>query len=378
MIDLPAIVIANVLGTALMVLLLISNRMNSRTVFFDEKLFCVMAALTIFLCLCEMTTFCINGQQFQGARVLAVVLNTLLFVGSSLFPPLWVAYVDYKLFEDVAGLKRRARIWGIPGAISLLLSLMNLFWGVYFTISADNIYARTPWNWISYAITYGYLIYGAARVMTARKKVRRYLFLPVLLFLAPVFLGSLLQLIFYGLSLIWVSVALGLMALYINIQNEASSVDALTGLYNRRYLNRYLNDVGFARKQSGMLAGIMLDVDNFKAINDTFGHSVGDAALRDVGVLLHSAIGDEDFAARYAGDEFVVLRWVDSIQEIHDLMDTIRRCVPEPDQGSARPYRISFSMGYSIFRPGEDSVDSFLRRMDARMYQEKRQKAAQR
>ena len=79
--------------------------------------------------------------------------------------------------------------------------------------------------------------------------------------------------------------AVGVVSLYINIQNEASSVDLVTGLYNRQYLRRYLGYAGQRLEPERRLVGLMLDVDDFKEINDTHGHVVGDAALRDVGQL---------------------------------------------------------------------------------------------
>ena len=372
MINMQAVLIANGLGVGLMVILLISNRMNSRNVFFDEKLFFIMALLTMLLCAFETATFWLDGMASAPARLLSLVLNVLLYVCNALFAFLWTVYVDYKLFEQPERISRYYPFIAIPAVIICVMALLNFFLPVFFSISPDNVYSRTSLSHLVYLVSYAYLLYGAGLVCLYRRRVQRYLFLPVVIFLTPVFIGSLLQFYFYGISLIWPSVALGVTSLYINIQNEAALVDSLTGLYNRQYLTRFLNALSQRSETSQTLSGIMLDLDSFQEINDTLGHSAGDAALRSVGKLLLQATDSSDFVARYAGDEFIILRSTRDPKEIQGLMARVRTAAEEFNRTQDLPYRISFSMGYSTFQPGADSLDDFLRRMDLRMYEEKR------
>lgn len=373
-IDLPAIFIANGIGVALMILLLISNRISARNVFFDEKLFFHMVVLALLLCAVEAGSFCLDGRTFPGARVLYLLLTCLLFLFGIAFTFLWTVYVDYKLFEDRRRLRGRYPLLALPAAAVSLLLLANLFTPVFFTISEDNVYSRTPMSALLYVVVGGYLIYSVVLVYHSRRKVKRYLFLPILLFLAPILLGIVLQLVFYGMSFIWVSVAVGLVSLYINIQNEASSVDSLTGLYNRQYLNRFLLCTPERQPSGQLLGGILLDVDSFKEINDTYGHMGGDAALRDVGGLLRGLPLPGGFAARYAGDEFILVQLVDSEEEITAVAQELRQRTEAFNRTHRRPYHLSFSMGCSLWRPGEN-LDTFLRHMDERMYAEKRAKS---
>lgn len=378
MLNLQAVLISNGVGATLMVVLLISNKLNARHVFFDEKIFCAMASLTLALCLLETGTFFLDGRTFPLALPLNRVTNALLFVSDMSFAFIWTIYVDFKLFESLDHVKRyiRRAVW--PALAMVAMGFANIFTDVFFTVSPENVYARAPLSVLPYIVSYGYLIYSAVLVFTTRRKLRRYLFLPVMIFLTPIFIGSILQFLFYGISLIWVSVAVGVVSLYINIQNEASSVDAVTGLYNRQYLRRYLGYTGQRLEPGSRLAGLMLDVDDFKLINDTHGHTVGDAALRDVGQLLHSAVPPEAFAARFAGDEFIILLAVSEEKEVLNLMDSIRFATESFNHAQQRPYRLSFSMGFSFFQPDSDTAESFLRRMDEAMYEDKRAKSLDR
>lgn len=373
-IDLPAIFIANGMGVVLMIILLISNHLNARNVFFDEKLFFHMVVLSLLLCTAEAVSFCLDGQTFPGARVLYLLLNCLLFLLGMAFTFLWTIYVDYKLFEDRRRLSKRYPLLALPVVVVSLLILANLFTPVFFTLSEDNVYSRTPMSALLYVVVGGYLAYTVALVYRSRRKVKRYLFLPVLIFLTPILLGIALQMVFYGMSFIWVSVSVGLISLYINIQNEASWVDSLTGLYNRQYLSRFLLSNPERQPSGQLLGGILLDVDAFKEINDTYGHMCGDAALRDVGGLLHSLPLPGGFAARYAGDEFILVQPVSSEEEITAVAQELRQQTEAFNRTHRRPYQLSFSMGCSLWRSGE-SLDTFFRHMDERMYEEKRAKS---
>ena len=374
MVQLPSVFITNALGLTLLIILWVSSRNGTRAVFFDEKLFSAMILLTMVLCVCEAVSFWVDGKLFLFSHFLSRFLNVSLFFWESIFSLLWTIYVDYKLFEDV-GRIRRIYVWaGIPALLISLMSLLNLFTDVFFTISAENVYQRTPLSLLTYIVTHAYLVAGIVIVYRSKRKIRKYLFLPMVLFLAPVFAGSLLQLFFYGYSFIWVSVSIGLVTLYINIQNEVSAVDFLTGLYNRPYLNRYLEEA--KQRPDCVLGGIMLDIDSFKEINDTFGHSVGDSALRDMGILLHDTIDSKDFAARYAGDEFVIIRPITKKEEIQQLMEKLHQEADRFNSTQHRPYQLAFSMGYGIFSPRTDTPDAFLRQMDEAMYQDKKRKYA--
>lgn len=89
---------------------------------------------------------------------------------------------------------------------------------------------------------------------------------------------------------------------------EASLTDALTGLGNRRRLDQALaTEISRTRRAGGLLSALMLDIDHFKCINDTYGHSVGDTVLARVGALLRSHTRPTDIVTRFGGEEFVVL-----------------------------------------------------------------------
>lgn len=374
MFNLEAILTANGVGAVLMIILLISSRMHTRSIFLDEKIFVLMVWLTLFLCVTEAASFAIDGRMFPGSRLLNRLLNVILFTADLGFSFIWTVYVDYKVYGDRNRLCKRYVWIGLPAAITMAMSVLNLFTDVFFTISADNVYSRLPLVTLTYAVTYAYLFYGAGLAYRKKFQGRKYLFMPMMIFMAPVIIGSLCQFLFYGVSLVWVSVAISLVSLYINIQNEDAYVDVLTGLYNRLYLTRHLRDVRLGKGQQ--LAGIMLDIDAFKTINDTYGHATGDQALQDMGKLLYRVAMDyQAMAVRFGGDEFILLRTVAKLEEMLQVGEALRKAVNNFNAKKQRPYALTFSMGTTVFQGERQSLDDFLRNMDAAMYQSKRDRS---
>ncbi len=370
MINYPAIYIAN--GTALLLLLviLLSSKRPRRYGLLDDKMYHAMVILNIVQCVTETVTFLIDGKIGYEYHILSIVLNVILFINNIIFAFSWTVYVDYKLFADIKRIKRIYPFVAIPAVLIIIGSLVNLMTPVFFVVDKYNIYQRTDLFTVPYVVTYFYLLHGVILIYSYRKKVHKYLFLPAVLFITPIMIGSLLQFFFYGYSLVWLGVSVGMISLFVNVQNESSYVDILSGLFNRQYLNNMLLTYGKKRDT----AGIMLDIDGFKSINDEFGHVVGDDAISKAGRILRTAVGNKGISCRYGGDEFIVLMHVNSQKDILDMVETIKTQATLFNETEKKPYKINFSIGYSTYESKHESIDDFLKKIDASMYEEKKRK----
>ncbi|NCC00752.1 MAG: diguanylate cyclase [Clostridia bacterium] len=374
LINLPAIFIANGTAIMLLIILLLSSHKNTRYGLLDDKIFYAMVACTILQCFIESAAFYIDGKILPGYHTFGVILNAILYIANICFAFMWTIYADFKVFSDRKRLRRIYPFVGIPAFLISVGSIVNLFTPVFFHITENNIYQRTGLYIIPYIFTYLYLAYGVVLIYCYRNKVKKYLFLPAIIFMVPILLGSLLQFFFYGLSLVWIGVAVALVSLYVNVQNEASCIDVLSGLYNRQYLNHYLYSESKRSNSKKMLAGILLDVDHFKHINDEFGHLVGDDAIASAGDILRNSVSEDGLATRFAGDEFVVVKLIEDEQEVIDTLQRIEENTKKFNEDAEKDYQLQFSMGYSIYDRKSDSIDTFLSRMDGAMYAEKRKK----
>lgn len=369
-INLPAVLVANGVGITLMIILMFSGRKRIRAVSLDSKIFHWMCRLCLLQCVLESFSFLVDGKLFPGARACVILSNAAIYLLNTLFVYLWLCYVDYKLFEDPMRVKKYYIIWAIPAMAACGMSLANLYTPVFFGVTQQNVYYRAPHYLLAYAITYSYLVLGAALALRYRKRVEKYLFMPVMVFLLPVFVGSILQFIFYGIALVWVSCALGLTSLYVSLQNEESFLDSLTNLYNRSYLFHYMDYLAKQAEKGKVCMGIMMDVNDFKDINDTYGHAEGDRVLRAVGKVLLRAVNHRGIVARYGGDEFVILLVDTDEQTFQAVLSDIQAGVDRYNAISRLPVRLSVSMGYTRFTSAD--VDDFFRAMDQNMYEKKR------
>ena len=127
--------------------------------------------------------------------------------------------------------------------------------------------------------------------------------------------------------------------------------DELTGLYNRRYFERHLTlMLDKAREQDRDMAVMLIDMDFFKAVNDTHGHAVGDAVLREFALRLRRNIRGVDLACRFGGEEFVVLMPDTDFQQAQGVAERVRAAVSERpfDVGGGRSLTITISLGVGI------------------------------
>lgn len=149
--------------------------------------------------------------------------------------------------------------------------------------------------------------------------------------------------------------------------------DALTQLPNRVLLEDRLGQaVARARRRMGSVAVMFLDLDNFKNINDGLGHAAGDALLKDVATRLRSHIRAVDSAARWGGDEFViVLEELPHPGSAAEVADKIRAAFSAPFFIAGQALYVSFSMGISLFPQDGASGESLLQHADAAMYRTK-------
>ena len=155
---------------------------------------------------------------------------------------------------------------------------------------------------------------------------------------------------------------------------ELSNTDHLTGLFNRRYMMEALDkELHRSIRKCGTLSLIMLDIDHFKQVNDTFGHLQGDIVLQKVALQLQKELRSYDCAARYGGEEFVAILPDSSLKEAIFVADRIRLAVKStPFSGPLAELSLTVSLGVATFYQKHSStVDEFIKLADDAMYRAK-------
>lgn len=163
-------------------------------------------------------------------------------------------------------------------------------------------------------------------------------------------------------------------------QLRSGFTDVLTGWHNRRYLQvRLTEELARSRRDRETLVCLMLDLDHFKQINDTYGHAAGDDVLRELSHRIESQVRASDVAARYGGEEFVLLLPHTDVESGARLAERIRLAVRENPVafGEGQGVTVTSSIGIASVTPGPDDTDlkilgeSLLARADVALYRAK-------
>ncbi len=155
---------------------------------------------------------------------------------------------------------------------------------------------------------------------------------------------------------------------------RAANIDGLTQLYNKKYFIDVLaKEFSFSRRNKQALSLLMVDVDHFKKVNDTYGHMAGDLVLKSIGAFLHQQLRLENIACRYGGEEFaIILRNVTP-----DLAEHIGERLRKGMEGEkilyrATPIQITISIGIATFENNNfETIEDFIQRADEHLYEAK-------
>jgi diguanylate cyclase (GGDEF)-like protein len=156
----------------------------------------------------------------------------------------------------------------------------------------------------------------------------------------------------------------------LNSFKKKALFDAMTKLYNRGSFMEILQEqVEKFGAYTPTMALFMIDVDNFKKVNDTLGHLVGDSVLTQVAEILRNSLRKNDYPARFGGDEFTVVAPDTNTEQSHKLAEKLRHRI-HSHKFNTGDIPVTISVGYTIYRVGE-TIQNFIRRADKALYDAK-------
>jgi len=163
--------------------------------------------------------------------------------------------------------------------------------------------------------------------------------------------------------------------LLMNALKESAFKDGLTGLYNRKFLDEHSKKLIPQAKREGMNIGVlMLDMDHFKAVNDEYGHDIGDKVLKELSRILMENVRDSDLVIRYGGEEFIVLLvGVNNEEDALNVANKIGKKVRdnEIDVYAGNKLKKTISIGLSMFPDDSSSLDAVMKNADIALYEAK-------
>ncbi|HPZ42849.1 MAG TPA: diguanylate cyclase [Bacillota bacterium] len=367
----------NIFSFLICFIILIDTCIRAEKQFIQSKLFVALIGSNLILLFIDSLQWMLDGRQGQVNVAIYSAASVISYIMAPVPSYLWTLYAVYQIFRDEKRIRKQVYPLLVPVLVNALLALTSLSTGFLFYLDENNIYHRGRGFFLTVAISYLYLAYISLVILWNRRLIEKRFFFPLLLFPMLPVLGSIIQIIYYGSVLLWSGIALSILIIYINIQNYRLHTDYLTGVYNRREADYLLKNKIHNKTPGRSFSGILIDIDNFKEINDRYGHLTGDKVLEISAELIKNSLRKDDFVARYGGDEFLVLLNIKDPSDLKKFVDRIKENLNNYNLHSSFPFRISFSIGYDVYDYSSGmSKDQFLNHIDALMYQNKKMNLA--
>lgn len=367
-INLPAVYIANAMGVIIAFIMLAGNKWKLSGSDSESRSIRQLLLVVISACLVDPIEFTVDGRPGKFNFLIGYIGNLWLYMTNLIICPLWVKVI-------VKHIKGKLTRWFRLVLYALiftgiLMLLINFFVPVVFSIDSSNVYHRGPAYWVYIGMDVLVILTAIFIYFASCLKGDTPRFFPVWQFALPLIAGAALQSLLYGISAIWPFISLSICGIMNSLHNETIYQDRLTGLYNRFFLDNIKKEIIY--KHNGGITAMMLDMNDFKSINDNFGHAAGDEALIKVSSVLKNSVGSEGYAIRYAGDEFVILLKTQKDEVIRSCIDNIHSELERINSTDNSRYYLSVSIGYCSLDLDNQTIDELMNEVDKLMYEDKK------
>ncbi|HHX62946.1 MAG TPA: GGDEF domain-containing protein [Epulopiscium sp.] len=363
-----------IVSLSVLLIIYIQLKEESESYSVHDQLFRYMVVSTIATLVFEAISWSADGKLGTVAYIINMSVNILLFMTNTIPLTLWTLYIVETTNSHKGPIIKGLLIMKTLVIINMLMALSAPINQKYFYIDANNVYHRGEWSIIGNMVHVILIIVSFLIISHNWDKVNQKNRRPILLFTVPPTIGFIVQTMYYGTSLVWPGATISILMSYIMLQSQVVKVDYLTGLYNRRELDSYIDRKIRNLPKSKKFAGVMIDLDDFKKINDQYGHSVGDKAIKTAASLIKRSFKKDDFVARYGGDEFVIILDIKEEQEMSHKVQHLKRQFELFNKEKEDVFRLEISVGYGIYTWGDGQGDEFLHHLDQLMYENKKER----
>lgn len=364
---------SSIISLIILIFIYINAYNRSERMFMHYRLFMDLVRVNILMLIIDYLGWAFNGLPGSLNMFGNTVSNLFLYSLAPLPPMLWIIYTDFLVFKNEYRISKIKRVLVSLFVVNAFISVLSIYTGWFFSIDALNIYHRGNYFFVHVAFCYLLIIYAFLTVLLNRRFIEKRYYYSLLLFFLPMAVGTVLQVFFYGVSYNWSGMMLSLLIIYFNIQERGINTDYLTGVYNRRQLDGYINAKIRNCSENKTFSAVLIDINDFKSINDNFGHQAGDNALKEVADIIRRSLRRNDFVSRFGGDEFVIIMDIDDPMLLKQAIDRIQDGIKRYNESHERSYNISVSMGFSVYDiKSEMKAEEFLKHIDNLMFNDKK------
>ena len=316
----------------------------------------------------------ISGVAAQD-RIVPATFNGINKVAVTFAGYFWFCYGESRYESDFVYNRRMRLLAAIP------LMIVAPLYVIGFVTDLNVIFVDgAPMNGPTYLVITGigllYLVAATAHALLLfaheKSPARRRVYLTFVAFMVAPVAGSIVDALVPNMPIMAPAMMVSILLVLLSLQESRISTDALTGLNNRRRADEYLEESVARAAEDHPLFVFIIDMDRFKAINDTYGHLEGDRALQLVAGALQGASAELNaFAARWGGDEFVVVCAHDIGGDPARAEDVIRTRLAEAVRASGVDYELSCSIGSAKCTDPDDDISQLIATADRNLYNAK-------
>ena len=358
----------------LLILIGLRNKTRYSVLLFKKILFC-----SILFCMFDIVSVIFRGTNYNSSNLILTFSNSFYLFLPLLIGYYWIQYVYLTIDENRFKLKKVKFLLVIPLLLGFIMLMINVFSHNIFIINSNNIYERSnmyflyaisSWIYIAISSIKTIIVYHRTDNIYIKEKI-----FPLSLFIVAPLITSIVQLLFYGLSVSQIGFTVSSLLIFLYYQDEQILTDNLTKVNNRTSFNEFLQNKYDVLKDNDIISLVFIDIDNFKYINDNYGHLVGDEVLINVASILKKSCLEFNknlFLARYGGDEFVIVSSLNlkQINELEKLIDNNVKVYNKEEN-----IKISISKGYtSDIKANYKSIIHIIDIADDLMYKNKKTK----
>lgn len=317
----------------------------------------------------------LDGRLTAEALYAVNVLH-FLFMGGIVFS--WYLYVRYLVYEE-KGLLYNSAAFAVACApfAAFAVAVLCTPWthGVFY-VDEGLVYQRGPLSFVPFAVGALYVLAATVLALVRRSKeegsARRQRLLYLAAFAVGPIVGGALQTALPGMDTMLPGIALSVVLAYVSVQRDELALDGLTGLNNRGSLDDHLAARCRVTRSGSPWCLVVLDVNDFKSVNDRYGHAAGDDALRQLAAALKRAFAKTSaFLARMGGDEFAIVLDARDEEGVRRALDEVRGALEMTGQTRRAPYALSVSAGWAWHGGGLERPEQLLEAADKAMYADK-------
>ena len=293
----------------------------------------------------------------------------------------WFKYVEAKLSTDFVKMRTFRIVSMVPLVIALGFILTTPITKWVFYYNEKNEYIHGPLYPTMFILAVSYLVFATAHITLQSRKLssknqNRSYHIEAAFLVFPVAAG-LLDIVAENLPVMELALLFGTVLIYTNLLQSQIFTDNVTQLSNRKAVDSYLAEHIMTANEKEPLLFFIGDIDNFKLINDTYGHVEGDKALRLVGMALNKyRENSHNFVARWGGDEFCVIVSGSNAKNPERIIADIRKYIDEESKKADLDYIIEMSMGYAKCISPLASAEKLIDTADDMMYKNKTEEKA--